>query len=215
MKKCNVDILEAQWQFKYKLAENYFDTYGDLKIPRNYKVNNVNLGIWLNHQRANYRENGLDREKIIKLERLKIDWGLSCDEIWKVGYNHALDYYNLYNDLNVPFNYVCEDGYNLGIWIINQRRRLRDGHKKDLLNEIHMVWKEPLSDDIRWSNGYNHAKEYYDEFHNLLVPYKYISKDGYKLGCWIHNLRHRRDKLSKEKLELLKGLDFVWSVIVK
>lgn len=208
------EILEKKWLENYELAKSYFDTYGNLRMPRNYIINGVKLGLWLNRQRANYRLSCLDRDRVLLLEKIQIDWGLTNEEQCLLGYNHAKDYFNQFNNLLVPFDYVCEDEYKLGVWLINQRRRLKDGTKISLLNELGMVWKDPVSDDERWNVGYTHAQYYFNTNHNLLVSYNFVCDDGFRLGCWVHNQRsnYRRNILNKNKINLLNKLNFAWKV---
>lgn len=213
-KKPYNEILEKKWMCNYELAKNYFETYGDLKIPRSYTIEGVKLGIWLSHQKANYRVESLDLERVLLLEKIGIDWGLTNEKQWYLGYNHAKDYYTTYGDLLVPFDYVCKDDYKLGVWLINQRRRLKDEFKISLLDEIGMIWKDPVSDDERWNTGYVHAQHYFNMNHNLLVSYNFVCDDGYRLGCWVHNQRsnYKRNILNKNKINLLNKLNFVWRV---
>lgn len=208
------EILENKWLENYELAKSYFDTYRNLKVPRNYIINGVRLGLWLNRQKSNYRLGCLDRDRVLLLEKIQIDWGLTNEEQWILGYKHAKDYYNTYSNLLVPFDYICEDNYKLGIWLINQRRRLKEESKISLLNDIGMIWKDPISDNERWNIGYIHAKHYLDTYHNLLVPYNFVCQDGFRLGCWVHNQRsnYKKNILNKNKVQLLNKLNFVWRV---
>lgn len=63
-----------EWDDYYQECVNYFNQYGNLDIKRNYEINSLKLGIWLNRQRQLYLKDQLDQEKIEKLERLNIDW---------------------------------------------------------------------------------------------------------------------------------------------
>ena len=78
-----------------------------------------------------------------------------------------------------------------------------------------MIWDHFEYD---WEVGYNHAYEYYMNNNNLMVPYKYKSPDGYKLGNWIFNQRHRKtpDKsyrgklLTEEQIKRLDEIGMIW-----
>ena len=66
----------------------------------------------------------------------------------------------------------------------------------------------------RWLEQYNHAKQYYLENGDLLIPGTYETNGGLKLGMWIS--RQRRDyiknKLSNDRIELLEAIGMIWSV---
>lgn len=42
------------WLDKYRLAKEYYDTYGDLNIKVKYVINDVHLGTWISTQREHY-----------------------------------------------------------------------------------------------------------------------------------------------------------------
>ena len=63
---------------------------------------------------------------------------------WECGYAHAEAYYKKHGNLNVPPHYVCEDGYKLKGWLINQGTRYKTGkmsdEQKDRLEQLGMVF---------------------------------------------------------------------------
>lgn len=67
--------------------------------------------------------------------------------------------------------------------------------------------------NINWENNYILAKNYYEENGDLLIPLKYITNDGVKLGSWISTQRrdYKNERLSKEKIDLLEKIGMVWS----
>ena len=81
------------------------------------------------------------------------------DDPWEVGFTHAEEYAAMFGNLDIPGNYVCTDGYNLGGWITNQRRvytgevngRMTP-EQIEKLNGISMIWDR--KSEITWKNGY-------------------------------------------------------------
>ena len=65
-----------------------------------------------------------------------------------------------------------------------------------------------------WNAKYECAKHFYAENGNLLVPLAYETNEGIKLGMWISIQRRNnlKNRLSKERIELLEKIGMVWSV---
>ena len=60
-----------------------------------------------------------------------------------------------------------------------------------LLDNIGFVWEL----ESTWDEGYRHAKEYFETFHNLSMQKSYKCSDGYALGIWVYNYRNAYNKL--------------------
>ncbi len=67
---------------------------------------------------------------------------------------------------------------------------------------------------LSWDEMYLQAKLYYQEIGNLLVPAKYVTSDGIKLGYWIGHQRkdYKTNCLSNDKISLLEEIGMIWSV---
>ena len=135
------------------------------------------------------------------------------DYQWNEAYDRALRYYNEYENLLVPQDYVTKDNFKLGQWISIQRGAYKTGklttEQIEKLESIGMVWDVF---GIQWTEAYNKALEYYYEHKNLLVPIYYITKDNFKLGSWIRNQRtaYKSRKLTTEQIEKLESIGMVW-----
>ena len=69
----------VQWEKKYRLAEDYYNQHGNLKIPAAYCVEGVKLGRWLSgirSRRKNPRASGtvLNEKRIRQLDSIGMDW---------------------------------------------------------------------------------------------------------------------------------------------
>ena len=92
-------------------------------------------------------------------------------------------------NLDVPTEYVDEDGILLGKWVSRQRYmaepRARsapgDAGRKALLDELGMNWEKTDS----WQYRYELAVEYKKEHGSLAVPAQYRTEDGIWLGGWL------------------------------
>lgn len=134
---------------------------------------------------------------------------------WEKAYGFLQKYYYEYGTINLPESYISEEGLLIGKWLATQRNLYRkeslSNEKIDALNKIGMIWC-PLKtkDDI----GYEHALTYYKKYGDLIVPEKYKSEDGYKLGRWIERKRRKKKdgRLSKELQDKLEEIGMIWNV---
>lgn len=143
---------------------------------------------------------------------------------WNDWYEIAKQYYVQNGNLDVPAEYRDENGNRLGRWIQHQRAKYRgtDSHKCELteeqinkLNEICIVW-DPT--ELKWNEYYIAASQYYKENGNLMIPAKYVCKNGLKLGQWISKQRSyflgtsKRGTISNDRIEKLNRIGMVWEV---
>ena len=212
--------LNCSWDLMLQEAKKYYLAHGDLLVPARYRTESgLSLGNWLNVQRRIYngRADGfLTDEQIAQLNALGIVWDSYLDRSWEKNYLEAKAYYEKFGDLLVPIKYVTESGFPLGIWIMRMRQAYscrRSGvltaEREKKLNEIHMSW-DALCD--QWERNYLEAASYYREHGNLLVPGRYVSPSGLKLGNWIAHLRQNRSKgtLTPEQIDRLDRIGMAW-----
>lgn len=126
------------WNMKLNLARKYYETHGDLLIPREYTVAGVNLGRWISNLRL--KKDSLDPQKIKQLEEIGMVWRILTYErnSWEESYEIAKAYYEENGDLLVP------QSCSLGIWIASQRKKYFNNtltpDQISLLENIGMVW---------------------------------------------------------------------------
>ena len=141
---------------------------------------------------------------------------------WDRYFVAAKEYFNEHGDLRVPKQYKTSDGLSLGNWISVQRSVYAGNRigalsesQMEQLNSIGMIWENRL--ETAWENGYEHAKAYYEEYGDLIVPTRYVSPDGFLLGRWICTLRQRRlngelsGLLDENRMARLDDIGMVWS----
>ena len=157
-----------KWMKKYKLAESYYEHYGNLEIPFNFKTTNgyeydeegIKLGNWINTQRQAYKgqgKNKLTEEQIKLLEKIGMHFDNVNFEKWMKKYNLAESYYNHHGHLNIPRNFKTTNGYEyneqgvkLGFWINTQRQAYR-GYGTCKLTEEQIKLLEKI--EIKWFNN--------------------------------------------------------------
>lgn len=228
------EFLPRSWNESYTLALNYYNKYKNLNIKRNFKTDDgINyeeygfaLGEWIIRQRRDRLNNKLDQEQINKLNMIGMIW--STKKIFMESYELAKNYYSSYGNLKIKYNFstndgvnYLEDGYSLGYWIVNQRRKYRLGRlgKKEinLLNEIGMVWSTQKS----WDEAYLLAKNYYNVYGNLNMGNSFctfdgktLNENGYNLGSWVYNQKkkYHNNKLNVYEIGLLEDIGICWDI---
>ena len=110
------------WEKSYAAAVQYYLENHTLEIPVKYVTpDGMALGVWLGSQRAAYKEGVLTDAQIEKLEALGVDWTNRNDRKWQTAYEAAVKYHAAHGNLDVPTEYIDEDGILLGKWVSRQR----------------------------------------------------------------------------------------------
>ena len=154
----------------------------------------------------------------------------SDNDVWC--YKAALYYqYTKKNHtIYIPFNYV-DHGLYLGRWVQSQRVLMRKYERnepvpdsfscfrRDILKIIGFTTDEYLS---KCDDAYKIAKEYYEEYGDLNVPFDCEYK-GFALGKWLYSQRQRYlhpenphiRPLTDVEVDRLNKIGMIWSYINK
>ena len=111
------------WERSFDKAQAYYHVHGHLSMPPG------GLWRWLQQQRRVY-PSGLTEEQIRRLESIGMKWLSPGEQRWQAGYNAAQEYCRQHGKLDVKANYMTEQGYPLGSWLYEQKRRYREGTLK-------------------------------------------------------------------------------------
>ena len=206
---------DNKWNNGYEYAKKYFNDNGNLYVNKEYKTKDgFDLGIWIVNQRIAYYLNKLSDDRINLLESIGMVWNVYSDK-WTTGLEELNNYYKENGNLIISVDYVCENGFNLGTWVKNIRKKYRLGEltkeQIKILNDIGFNWN---ASNGLWNNGYEKAKKFFLEFGNLYISRDYKIYDGFELGNWISTQRtyYKKGKLAKEQIDLLNGIGMIWSI---
>ena len=219
------------WEEMYEYAKIYYEHYNDLEVPARFRTNDgytyeedgkIRLGNWISSQRQRLSEQS-------KRGHLLSEIGMRFETkrntlSWEEMYEYAKIYYEHYNNLEVPFKFMTNDGYTpqeegkirLGQWISSQRQKLsQESERGHLLSKIGMRFDNK---NLSWEETYEYAKIYYEHYNDLEVPYKFRTNDGYtyeedgkiRLGLWISNQRQNIPQKSG-KIQALDEIRMNWS----
>ena len=213
--------IDVKWERSYAEAALYYQQHGNLKFPKNYVTDaGIRLGIWAENQRIAYRQETLSQEHIARLEAIGMEWGGRNDAQWRMIYEAAARYYRQHGNLQVPYDYVSPEGYQLGKWIVRQRIAYKGCHsaneksnrkplspeRKKMLDAIGMDWREEDS----WQKNFDALVSYQQEHGTLIVPAAYKTPDGCWLNRWFctqrKKLRETPEKLTADQRNKLKML---------
>ena len=220
------NAVSAKWERGYAEATAYYEQYADLEVPTKYITESgLKLGVWISYQKDAYQKGLLSTEQIRRLEQIGMNWGERNYHRWMEQYHAAERYYQVHGDLDVPVNYVTEDGIKLGKWIAtlrHARKKQTDVRTKltperiAMLDTIGMQWVKPtakaktvrLSREEQWEARLECVKAYQKKYGDLNIPAKYKTDEGFWLGRWWYLqkklLREEPGKLKPEQVEKLK-----------
>lgn len=217
------DGLDYLWYRNFSAAARYYREHGNLNVPSKYVDDNgIKLSVWLITLREAYRKIkrgekssvNLTENKIAELESIGMDWRTWSEIQWDKAYDLAKQYYDLHGDLVVPLRYKTESGFQLGIWINEQRKkRLQDKLSVEQitkLDQLEMIWNKKR-DPYSWDHSYYLAKQYFEKNGSLVVPVDYMV-NGVRLNTWVSSQRlmYRKGQLSEERIKKLEKIGMYW-----
>ena len=218
---------EYNWNMTYFLAKIYYEHYGNLLVPKNFKTINgyefneqgLNLESWINRQKTAFYNGELSIEKEELLKLIGVNFEDKRHLVWLDKYEEAKTYYEKHGNLDVPFSYVTPTGFKLGYWISKQKELFNNGklseNRIELLKKIGITF-EDKREDIFFKR-YEEAKKYYEEHGDLNVPQKYITKTGFKLGYWLSNIKRAyvgkgTSKITSDYIKVFENIKMIWFI---
>ncbi len=209
--------LNFTWEEYFEVLRRYKKDTGDVLVPRRYiSPEGLYLGRWLERQKKSYTEGRLSDYHAKKLEGLGVEWEATLDKSFETWLEALKIYKEEHGDVNVPLRYETADGKKLGNWCSNIRGRYKKGKLSDdrvaRLNALGFEWSQFKG---QWEEGFAHAEQYYQKYHNLNVPKRYVDEDGFRLGLWLHTQRQvKRGKvngnLDDNKIKRLEDIGMQW-----
>lgn len=209
---------DVAWDRYYAAAKRYYEEHGDLLVGiSDDKTDGVALGRWIaqlrTYRKSNIQSTYLTPERIAALNAIGMVWDVP-DYLWERNFAAAVEYHRKYGNLEVPADYVDDNGIRLGKWVRNVRLGIKNGNARRLLtavqvrrlDELGMNWGGKYS--AAWDKAYAAACRYKKEHGNLRIPVAYTTKDGIALGRWIR--RQNADKLTETRKAKLDAIGMVW-----
>ena len=220
---------DYSWERFYQALCRYKFNSGNIDIHANYVTpEGLELGKWICNLRQ-AKNNGrcgyyLTDERIADLNKLGMIWD-KVDYQWERNYLACTEYYRKHHNLDIPANYISEEGLRIGAWL-RRMRKIRSGRLNgaaplteaqiERLDAIHMDWLDTYT--RQWEYGYKQALAYHREFGTLEVPAGYVNANGFPLGRWLKNhvevnsqTGRTAIKVTPERRAKLDALGFKWT----
>ena len=207
--------LKNKWEKGFYEACEYALKHKTLIMSKDYvSPNGYNLGTWMVRQNKAYNEGKLLDERKSRLDGLGVEW--VHKDPWLFRYDLVAKYYEENQTIDIPQDLVVE-GVWIGKWLSSQKKMYEQGRltekQKKLLNKFPM--ERVNNRNKLWYDTYDDILSFYNENGNIKVPVDVIGKKtGRKLNAWIIRQRDafKLGTLSKEQIDLLNKVKFVWVV---
>ncbi len=202
------DKTDFLWQQKFEELQNFKRSHGHCEV-HNVDQGNQSLVRWMTKQRAYYRRNNIEPERVNKLNSIGFDWN-PIDGKWDKTF---LKLYKLY-EINGHCNVSRDDSENsaLASWIAFQRVQYK---KKKLsqervvrLEKIGIEW-DPI--DNAWEESFLELYKFKEKFEHCKVPKDYPENPS--LGSWVDGQRQKKKNgiLSENNVSRLNSIGFEWT----
>jgi hypothetical protein len=209
------DARKDYWPKGYKYLCNYAKNYGTSRVQYDYTTEDgYNLGTWVVTQRTWKRKGLLTTERQKKLEKFPDwTWGGSrrISQSWQESLSSLIEYAKEHGNSKVPHNYITNDGFSLGRWVIQQRylykkNKLSPG-RIEALEEL-PGWTWGKESRKSWPKAYEYLKQYAEVNGHPRVPINVVTDDGYRLGKWVDNQRYlyKKGRLTLERQKALEQI---------
>jgi len=141
----------------------------------------------------------------------------NCSSSWHFYFGLLEEYARKHGHLRLTAKHV-EDGYKLGVWISTQRtqfkKKVLEKWKIEKLDSIGFSWDRSEDD---WKEQYNYLKKFREVFPDRWPKDKehWPPDNPLNLGVWCGTQRqdYKKNKLGKDKIELLDNINFPWDIL--
>jgi superfamily II DNA or RNA helicase len=207
------DTALANWERGVAACVAFRREYGHLRVPTSFITDDgFCLGTWLNSRRQEMKRGHLSTERMRELDALGVIWTPITTK-WDRDLEAARAYRDAHGHLRVPTNFVTDDGVRLGAWINRRRGDRQRGRlapeRVAQLDALGMVWD---AREDEWERALSAARAFLATHGHLLVPQRFTTEEGLRLGSWINHRREERKHgtLSQEKICELDTLGMMW-----
>ena len=208
------NIFNDAWEENIEKVREYVGINDCIPNSTYERQKGVDLFIWVSEQRKEFKANTLSSERIEQLEAIPHwSWDVPSDT-WEAYFLQLCEFSKKNKHANPPRYFKkclprkVEDP--LALWIKTQRNEYRDReisqYRIEKLESVEGWTWDVLK--TRWENWFSLLEEYVEGHGNAIVPRKYETREGKRLGEWVSTQRKnfRNDKLSDERVERLEAL---------
>jgi hypothetical protein len=212
---------ERTWNEKLQRLKEYKRKHGDCVVPiKNFE--DVELSIWVTHQRAGYKLGTLPSHRIQKLNEVGFVWSIverGCQApsekqelAWEKSFEKLHEFYEVHGHFMVPSKSENGKANPLSAWVFTQRRYYAQGQMKEdrrlKLEAIDFIWSQAKEhhSQRKWNAAFQELATFREEKGHAFVR----RDDGMELWRWTKKMtwKRKRSTLSLEREERLESIGF-------
>lgn len=229
---------DTGWNQNFQLLQEFYNKTGHFRVPSDFEVGSVKLGVWVQMQRKTChkgilpegKHEPITQEHIDQLNSIGFDWNvnnsLEDDETWNQKFELLRNFHVKNGHCRLPQS-LESDSVKLGEWVQNQRKYYQsfvEGKDRaaitqgriDRLNSIDFDWS---MNEETWNWKFALLCAFQGTKGHCRVPKSYEVK-SVKLGHWVREQRKLSKRSSKGKsgsavvqkrIDKLNSIGFEWS----
>ena len=204
-----IERLTSTWDENFGYCHRYLLDFGR-EPPQGFIADNgVNLGIWSNHQRQQYKQGILPLDRQERLEAIGFVWEANAHK-WETAFDILCQCNQQTGDANVPVGTVFME-FDLGRWLALQRMVWRQGRLSGERIEKLLSVGVILDREQGFERFMRHLQAMKNELGNIKVARR---SSWQAMPAWFHKVRTLRKagRLDISRIECLNNLEFPWDL---
>ena len=200
------------WFGYYDKVKAYYDENGNIDISASHKTEfERTVGKWLGTQRTLKKQGKLTDRQIQLLDEFGMEWRTPDEVRFDEGIEKLTEYIERTGSTQVPSMYCCEDGFQLGRWLLYLRQKY--SKDKDYLTNDQIARFDKLGFDLSmrgdvWQKRYEEVCGYFTLHNVTKLPMHYKSADGVDLYDWIIQQKraYKEQRLAEDRAVKLRKI---------
>jgi superfamily II DNA or RNA helicase len=201
------DAWGALFAKNLKALKAFVAREGNTHVPPKWIESGVRLGQWCNSIRTRREKGLLSAEMISALDEIGMSWDVLSDR-----FERKITVLEVYvrreGHAKVPLQHK-EAGFSLGAWV-NSLRMRRAKLSKDQVRRLDSLGMQWDTRARAFEQGMAALKTFVNREGHAHVPTDWVEA-AYNLGKWAASKRVHKNVLSKEQLDQLNSVGFVWN----
>jgi hypothetical protein len=201
------DAWGALFALNLEALNAFIDREGHTHVPPKWVESGIRLGQWCNSIRTRREKGLLSAGNIAALDKIGMSWDVLSDR-FETKFKALAAYVRREGHAKVPLQHK-EAGFAMGAWVnsLRARREKLSAGQIRRLDALGMQW------DTRaraFDQGMAALQAFVKREGHAQVPVDWV-EGTYRLGKWAASKRVNKNSLSKERLDQLNSVGFVWN----